>query len=224
MSDIWKIPNGIALSAVVNKDSWILSGVWYAALPMVALYFMLFRVSYTSISTPENYIVFPLLMAMIAGFLYFLYHGVCFLLHCAARVEITADAVSLKVGKITLRKLPVDQILTVGFMEQGFGRRGKSVYIPQLVLSTEAPEDVCQSGKRRIASKRAIRDRLRLRKIAQSSKKAAGYAHFERYSPTLWQGRNPYILLEYSTERACALRAYLRSAEFLDDVFAVENI
>ena len=224
MSDIWKIPNGIALSAVVNKDSWILSGVWYAALPMVALYFVLFRVSYTSISTPENYIVFPLLMAMIAGFLYFLYHGVCLLLHCAARVEITADSVSLKVGKITLRKLCANQILTVGFMEQGFGRKGQGISIPQLVLSTEAPKGVLQNGKKRIAKSRAIRQQLRLRKIAQSSKKAAGYAHFERYSPTLWQGRNPYILLEYSTERACALREYLRSAEFLDDVFAVENI
>ena len=222
MSDMWKLPGGIGLSAAVKKDDWLECGVVFIGLP-VAVFSLLLSASYENLSTPEIYIVFPLLMAMIAGFLFFLYHGVCFLLHCAARVEITADSVSLKVGKITLRKLCTDQILTVGFMEQGFGR-GEGVYIPQLVLSTEAPEDVCQSGKRRIASKRAIRDRLRLRKIAQSSKKAAGYAHFERYSPTLWQGRNPYILLEYSTERACALRAYLRSAEFLDDVFAVENI
>ena len=222
MSDMWKLPGGIGLSAAVKKDDWLECGVVFIGLP-VAVFSLLLSASYENLSTPEIYIVFPLLMAMIAGFLFFLYHGVCFLLHCAARVEITADSVSLKVGKITLRKLCTDQILTVGFMEQGFGR-GEGVYIPQLVLSTEAPEDVCQSGKRRIASKRAIRDRLRLRKIAQSSKKAAGYAHFERYSPTLWQGRNPYILLEYSTERACVLRTYLRSAEFLDDVFAVKNI
>ena len=221
MSDIWKLPGGIGLSAAVRKDIWLLLGVGFVGLPVVVFYRLL-SASYENLSTPEIYIVFLILTAVIAGFLFFLYHGVCFLLHCAARVEITADSVSLKVGKITLRKLPVDQILTVGFMEQGFGRRGRSVYIPQLVLSTEAPEDVCQSGKRRIASKRAIRDRLRLRKIAQSSKKAAGYAHFERCSPTLWQGRNPYILLEYSTERACVLRTYLRSAEFLDDVFAAE--
>ena len=223
MSDIWKIPGGIGLSAAVKKDDWLECGVVFIGLP-VAVFSLLLSASYENLSTPEIYIVFPILAAVIAGFLYFLYHGVCFLLHCAARVEITADAVSLKVGKITLRKLPVDQILTVGFMEQGFGRRGKSVYIPQLVMSTETPEDVCQSGKRRIANNRAIRDRLRLRKIAQSSKKAAGYAHFERCSPTLWQGRNPYILLEYSTERACALRTYLHSAEFLDDAFAVKNI
>ena len=222
MSDMWKLPGGIGLSAAVKKDDWLECGVVFIGLP-VAVFSLLLSASYENLSTPEIYIVFPLLMAMIAGFLFFLYHGVCFLLHCAARVEITADSVSLKVGKITLRKLCTDQILTVGFMEQGFGR-GEGVYIPQLVLSTEAPEDVCQSGKRRIASKRAIRDRLRLRKITQSSKKAAGYAHFERYSPTLWQGRNPYILLEYSTERACVLRTYLRSAEFLDDVFAVKNI
>ena len=223
MSDIWKIPGGIGLSAAVRKDIWLLHGVGFVGLPVVVFYRLL-SASYENLSTPEIYIVFPILAAVIAGFLYFLYHGVCFLLHCAARVEITADAVSLKVGKITLRKLPVDQILTVGFMEQGFGRRGKSVYIPQLVLSTEAAEDVCQSGERRIANNRTIREQLRLRKIAQSSKKAAGYAHFERCSPTLWQGRNPYILLEYSTERACALRTYLHSAEFLDDVFAVKNI
>jgi hypothetical protein len=222
MSDMWKLPGGIGLSAAVKKDDWLECGVVFIGLP-VAVFSLLLSASYENLSTPEIYIVFPLLMAMIAGFLFFLYHGVCFLLHCAARVEITADSVSLKVGKITLRKLCTDQILTVGFMEQGFGR-GEGVYIPQLVLSTEAPEDVCQSGKRRIASKRAIRDRLRLRKIAQSSKKAAGYAHFERYFPTLWQGRNPYILLEYSTERACALRTYLHSAEFLDDAFAVKNI
>ena len=222
MSDIWKLPGGIALSAAVKKDIWLEDGVVFVGMP-VAVFSVLLSASYENLSTPEIYIVFPLLMAMIAGFLFFLYHGVCFLLHCAARVEITPESVSLKVGKITLRKLCTDQILTVGFMEQGFGRGG-SVYIPQLVLSTEAPEDVCQSGKRRIASKRAIRQRLRLRKIMQSSKKAAGYAHFERCSPTLWQGRNPYILLEYSTERACVLRTYLRSAEFLDDVFVAENI
>ena len=222
MSDIWKIPGGIGLSAAVRKDFWLLHGIGFVGLPVVVFYRLL-SASYENLSTPEIYIVFPLLMAMIAGFLFFLYHGVCFLLHCAARVEITADSVSLKVGKITLRKLCTDQILTVGFMEQGFGRHGKSVYIPQLVLSTEAAEDVCQSGERRIANNRAIREQLRLRKIAQSSKKAAGYAHFERYSPTLWQGRNPYILLEYSTERACALRTYLHSAEFLDDAFAVKN-
>ena len=222
MSDIWKIPGGIGFSAAVKKDDWLECGVVFIGMPVVVFYRLL-SASYENLSTPEIYIVFPLLMAMIAGFLFFLYHGVCFLLHCAARVEITADSVSLKVGKITLRKLRADQILTVGFMEQRFGRRGEGIYIPQLVLSTEAPEDVCQSGKRRIASNRAIRQRLRLRKIAQSSKKAAGYAHFERYSPTLWQGRNPYILLEYSTERACVLRTYLRSAEFLDDVFAAET-
>ena len=206
----------------MRKDIWLLHGVGFVGLPVVVFYRLL-SASYENLSTPEIYIVFLILTAVIAGFLFFLYHGVCFLLHCAARVEITADSVSLKVGKITLRKLPVDQILTVGFMEQGFGRRGRSVYIPQLVLSTEADEDVCQSGERRIANNRAIREQLRLRKITQSSKKAAGYAHFERCSPTLWQGRNPYILLEYSTERACVLRTYLRSAEFLDDVFAAET-
>ena len=222
MSDIWKIPGGIGLSAAVKKDDWLEWGVVFIGLP-VAVFSLLLSASYENLSTPEIYIVFPLLMAMIAGFLFFLYHGICYLLHCAARVEITPESVSLKVGKITLRKLCTDQILTVGFMEQGFGRRGRSVYIPQLVLSTEAAEDVCQSGERRIANNRTIREQLRLRKIAQSSKKAAGYAHFERYSPTLWQGRNPYILLEYSTERACVLRTYLRSAEFLDNVFAAEN-
>lgn len=222
MSDIWKIPDGIALSAVVEKDSWLLCGVGFVGLPM-AVFYLLLGASYGSVSAPESYIVFPFLVAVIAGFLFIFYHGVCFLLFCAARVEITADAVSLKVGKITLRKLCTDQILTVGFMEQKLGR-GEGVYIPQLVLSTEAPEDVCQSGESRIANNRASRDRLRLRKIAQSSKKAAGYAHFERYFPTLWQGRNPYILLEFSVERSCALRTYLRSAEFLDDTFATENI
>jgi hypothetical protein len=222
MSDIRKIPNGIALSAAVKKDSWLLCGIGFVVLPMVVFY-MLSSGSYASISTPESYIVFPFLLIATAVFSLFFYHGVCFLLHCAAKVEITADMVSLKVGKITLRKLPTNQILTVGFMEQGFGR-GEAVYIPQLVLTTESAEDVLQNGEKRIAKSRTIRQQLRLRKITQSSKKAAGYAHFERYSPTLRQGRNPYILLEYSMERACVLRTYLRSAEFLDDTFAAENI
>ena len=222
MSDIWKIPDGIAISAVVNKDSWLLCGVGFVAMPIMVFY-TLSGVSFTNISAPECYFVFPFILIVIAGFLVFFYHGVCFLLHCTARVEITADMVSLKVGKITLRKLPTDQILTVGFMEHVFGR-GKAVYIPQLVLTTEPAEDVLQNGEKRIAKSRAIRQQLRLRKIAQSSKKAAGYAHFERYSPTLWQGRNPYILLEFSQERVLALRAYLLSAEFLDDTFAAENI
>lgn len=221
MSDIWKIPDGIALSAVIDKDSWVLCGAWFVALPMIVFY-TLSGVSFANISSPESYIVFPFLIIVIIGFLAFFYHGVCFLLHCAARVEITADMVSLKVGKITLRKLPTDQILTVGFMEQVFGR-GNSVYLPQLVLSTESAEDVIQSGEKRIAKSRAIRRQLQMRRIARSSKKAAGYAHFERYSPTLWQRRNPYILLAFSQERVCALRAYLLPAEFLDDAFAAEN-
>ena len=222
MSDIWKIPDGIALSAAVKKDSWLLCGIGFVFLPMVVFY-MLSSGSYASISTPESYIVFPFLLIATAVFSLFFYHGVCFLLHCAAKVEITADMVSLKVGKITLRKLPTNQILTVGFMEQGFGR-GEAVYIPQLVLTTESAEDVLQNGEKRIAKSRAIRQQLRMRGIALSSKKAAGYARFERYFPALWQGRNHYILLEFSQERVLALRGYLFSAEFLDDTLATENV
>jgi hypothetical protein len=222
MSDIRKIPNGIVLSAAVKKDSWRLCGVGFVALPMIVFYLMS-SASYAGISAPEIYIVLPLLVFQIAGFLFIFYHGVCFLLHCAARVEITADMVSLKIGKITLRKLPADQILAVGFMEIGFGR-GNGEYIPQLVLTTESAEDVLQKGEKRIAKKRAIRQQLRMRGIAPSSKKAAGYARFKRHFPTLWQGHNRYILLEFSQERVLALRAYLFSAEFLDDSVAAENV
>lgn len=213
MADTWKIPDGIAISAVVNKDSWLLCGIGFVALPIIVFY-KLFGVSLNSISGPESYFVFPFILLLIAGFLVFFYHGVCFLLHCAARVEITTDMVSLKVGKITLRKLPADQILTVGFMEQGFGRN-KQIYIPQLVLTTESAEDVLQNGEKRIAKSRVIRQQLRARGIARSSKKAAGYTHFEKYFPTLWQGRDKYILLEFSQDRVHALRNYLVSAEFL---------
>lgn len=222
MSDIWKIPDGIAISAVVNKDTWLLCGVGFVALPIIVFSF-LSGVSFTNISAPEGYFIFPFILIVIAGFLVFFYRGICFLLHCTARIEITADMVSLKVGTITLRKLPTDQILTVGFMEQVFGR-GKAVYTPQLVLTTESAEDVFRNGEKRIAKSRAIRQELAERNISTSSKKAAVYARFGRYSPTLWQGRNKYILLEFSQARILVLREYLFSAKFLDDTFAADNI
>lgn len=99
-------------------------------------------------------------------------------------------------------------------MEQGFSRR-RTRYIPQLVLTTEPAEDVLQNGEKRIAKNRSIRQQLRARGIDLSSKKAAGYTHFEKYFPTLWQGRDKYILLEFSQDRVHALRNYLVSAEFL---------
>ena len=105
MSGIWKIPDGIAMTAVEKKDTWVLCGTGFVVLPILVFY-KLSDVRFDNISAPERYFVFPVVLLVIAALLGFFYCGVCFLLHCAVRVEITADMVSLKVGKITLRKLP----------------------------------------------------------------------------------------------------------------------
>ena len=213
MRDSRTIPGGISMSAISTKNPWLSYGIAFTA----GTVFVLTRfagVSFDTVPVSARWYVFPTFLILLGGVFLFLYIGVCILLYCAARIDITKEDIVVKVGGITLCKLPTTEILSVGFMEQGFSRR-MDVYFPQLVLTTEPAESVILRGQKKIAKKRTVRQHLKWRRITPSSRKAAGYIAFERCFPYFLPGRRKYVLMEFTQERLELLMDYLLFADFL---------
>lgn len=202
----------LSLPVLENKDIWLTYGLFITILSGVALYNLL-TVSW-AVPYPFNWVMHPFLGLMVAAFGFFLFAGISILILCVEKIVFTKEEVRLKVGFFTVRKVSTPEILCVGFTEQGFDRQGR-IKIPLLVLSREAKEDILEK-----AQSKGFRNRKTVRDMGNSGYDPASprgilYTYWNRRASNLLLGIGKDIIMDYTQDRANAMRAFLTSATFM---------
>lgn len=202
----------LSLPVLDNKDIWLTYGLFTTVLSGVALYKML-TVSW-AVPYPFHWIMHPFLCLAVAAFCFFLFVGISILILCVEKIVFTKEEVRLKVGIFTVRKVSTSEILCVGLTELSIDGQGK-FKIPLLVLSREAKEDILQKEQ-----SKGFRNRKKVRDMGNSGYDPASpqgilYTYWNRKASNLLLGIGKDIIIDYTQERANALRGFLTAATFM---------
>ena len=150
-------------------------------------------------------IVITLFLACWYGFLLvFILYG----LRSVHTIEIDDLEIRVCLGKLVLRRIPLEQVKTVGISVQ---YSKTDIAYPELVLSRYTPDELEEKGKRYF-KKRRVRKWMTLAGVpSQGSWSAARACLFDSYKAVL-------LRMERTTEAESILRLHLRSAAFLTDL------
>lgn len=208
-----EIPRGISIPSAEYRKTWLEMGVGFTLFPCTA-YIMLLTADYSSVPPYMLWILIPIMSIIVFGMGYFLLNGLGMLLFCVERVEITREEIRLKLGFITIKRFSTQEILTVGYTEQGFGRKVVN-YTPILVLSTEIHEKIIQSGEDKIRKDQSIQKQINRFNSNASAEQKGVYAYYINKTPLFMLGLRKGIALAYTDKRLEKIRQYISGAKYV---------
>lgn len=193
-----------------NPLQWLNTGIVFTAIPCAGLWGM-FNEGFSNISGFVWWFLAPIMCIIVAGLGLFLSLGVGMLLYCVEHIELSKEEIRLKLGPITIKKLPTTQILTVGYSEQGFGKSNPEM-IPLLFLSALPVDELVSIGDKELRRARNIEKNL---SNGLSYEKKCIYAACNRFPiPWFMLGLRAGFVMGYSSDRLETIKQYIMSAKY----------
>lgn len=209
-----EIPGGISIPAAEYHNVWLQMGIGFSLIPSAA-YIMLLTADYSSVPLYALWILIPIMSIIVFGMGYFLLNGLGMLLFCVERVEITKEEIRLKLGFVTVKRISTQEIMTVGYTEQGLEIVEAVSCTPMLVLSTELCEKITQHGEKRIRKDRAIQKQINRFNSNTSAEQKGVYAYYINKMPLFMLGLRKGIALAYTEKRLEKIRQYISGAKYV---------
>lgn len=122
-------------------------------------------------------------------------------------IEIDNMEIRVCLGRLVLRRIPLEQVRTVGISVQ---YSKTDICYPELVLSRYAPDELEERGRKYLKKRRVRRGMLRVGVPCQGPYSAARACLFDSYRAVL-------LRMELTAEAESILRLHLRSVTFLTD-------
>ena len=203
----------VRIRVAQNPQQWLIHGIGFTAIPCAG-YWVMFHDGFSNVPGFAWWFLAPIMCILVVGSGFFLSLGVGMLLYCVEHVEISKQEIRLKLGPITIKKLPTTQILTVGYSEQGFGKNDPEM-IPLLFLSALPADALISIGEKEIRKDQHIEYELKEWGNGLSYQQKCIYAACKRVPiPWFMLGFRAGFVMGYSSDRLKTIKHYISSAKY----------